>query len=73
MTSDMATILQEPFEEAKVLESFYQIHPTKALSPNHMPTLFFCKFWHVIHNDVLHTTFSILNDKMDPSLSTELI
>lgn len=33
ITLDIAALLQETFKEEEVLESFHQIHPTKAASP----------------------------------------
>lgn len=67
INSDMTTHLQKAFTEEEILITFHQIHPTKVLGPDGMPTLFFHKFWHVIYKDVLHNILSILNSNVDSS------
>lgn len=63
--TDMTAFLQEPFTEAKILESLHQIHPTHG--PHGMPVFFFHKFQQVVEKEVLHTCLVIVNNNMDPS------
>lgn len=64
---DMVALLQEAFIKGEVLESLHQIYPTKASSPDGMPPLFYDKFWHIVHFDVMHSILAILNNNLDPS------
>lgn len=44
ITSDMAAFLQKTFTKEEMLESLYQIHPTKASGLDGMLALFYHKF-----------------------------
>lgn len=67
ITTDIAAVLQQTFTKEEVIESFYQIHPTKAPGLDGMPALLFKNFWHIIDKDILHTVLVILNNNMDLS------
>ena len=41
-----------------------QMHPTKALGPDGMSTIFFQKYWDVIGNDITCTVLNVLNSNM---------
>lgn len=59
--------LQKPFVEEEILSAIHQISATKILGSNGMPGLFYQKFQHIIHANILITILDILNNNINPS------
>ncbi|KAK9287662.1 hypothetical protein L1049_016099 [Liquidambar formosana] len=57
----IATLMWE-FCAEEVRVALSQMHPTKALGPDGMPTSFFQKYWHVVGPNVTNAALSFLNE-----------
>ena len=61
MTEEMNATLTTKYTREKIVFAIKSMHPTKAPSPDGMPTLFFQKYWHIIGNDVTRLCLDTLN------------
>ena len=53
--------LLNPFLAEEVRAALFQMHPSKAPSPDSMSSFFYQKYWHIVGNSVSHVVLSILN------------
>ena len=53
--------LMRPFTHDEVKIALFQMHPSKAPSPDGMTALFFQKYWHLVGFDVSHAVLDFLN------------
>ena len=61
VTEDMNKALTRVFTASEVEMALKQMAPTKALSPDGMPPVFYQKYWHVVGSDVTKAVLSCLN------------
>ena len=50
---EMASNLVRPYTEEEVRTTLFQMHPSKAPSPNGMSPFFFQRFWHIVGHNVI--------------------
>ena len=58
---DMNFKLAKTFTRAEVLKALQQIHPTKALGPNKMSTIFFHNYWDIVGTNITNMVLNVLN------------
>ncbi|XP_021754445.1 uncharacterized protein LOC110719774 [Chenopodium quinoa] len=75
VTDEMNALLTEAFTREEVICALKHMHPTKALDPDGMPTLFYKKFWDVVGDDVVSYVLDILNNNapIDPINHTHIV
>ena len=62
--ADMNQFLIQEFTREEVKAALKQMHPTKALSPDGMSTIFLPKYWGIVDNDVICMFLNVLNSNM---------
>ncbi|KAL0302366.1 UNVERIFIED_CONTAM: hypothetical protein Sangu_3103900 [Sesamum angustifolium] len=67
VSNQMLQELALPFTTEEVSKALAQMPPLKSPGPNDMPHFFFQSYWHIVHNDVVECTLSLLNDLILPS------
>ena len=61
LTPDMNRMLTSPYTAMEIQQATFQMHPSKAPSPDGMSSFFFQKYWHIIGQDVVTAVLSVLN------------
>ena len=56
--------LIRPFTEEEVTKALHQIHPTKALGPNGISTVFFHKYWSIVGTNITNMVLNVLNQNL---------
>ena len=52
------------FTREEVVTALKQIHPTKALGPDGMSTLFYQKYWNIVGNGITNMVLNVLNNNV---------
>ena len=60
---EMASNLVRPYTEEEVRTALFQMHPSKAPSPNGMSPFFFQRFWHIVGHDIIEAILSVLHSR----------
>ena len=64
VTEDMNQSLIKEFAREEIEVAINQMHPTKALRPDGMSTIFFQNYWSIVGNDVICMILNVLNSNM---------
>ena len=54
LTDQQRNALDQPMEDAEILQAIHQLGPLKAPGPDGIPAAFYQKFWPIVQQDVLH-------------------
>ena len=60
---EMASNLVRPYTEEEVQTTLFQMHPSKAPSPDGMSPFFFQRFWHIVGHNVIEAVLSVLHSR----------
>ena len=58
---EMASNLVRPYTKEEVRTTLFQMHPSKAPSPDGMSPFFFQRFWHIVGHNVIEAVLSVLH------------
>jgi hypothetical protein len=61
VTADMNQWLSREFDASEVRQDLFQMHPTKAPSPDGMSAIFFQTYWHIVGHDFTSAILDFLN------------
>ena len=64
VTDEMNQWLIKEFTREEVVTALQQMHPTKALGPDGMSTIFFQKYWDIVGNNITCMVLNVLNSNM---------
>ena len=63
ISNEMNEDLEQPFTEEEISTTLAQMCPTKALSPDGLPAVFFQKHWKLVNKGVISMCLYVLNGK----------
>lgn len=66
ISANMNDTVSGEFTNEEINATFFQMHPTKALSLDGMPLLFYQKYWHLIGDVVTKEVLKVLNSGSFP-------
>ena len=61
VTREMNAELTKDFTSIEVQIALHQMHPTKALGPNGMSTIFHQKYWEIVGTNVTNMVLNVIN------------
>ena len=62
VTINMCNELNREFSKAEVKETFFQMNPGKAPSPDGFTALFYQRYWHIVGREVTKVVLEFLNN-----------